>query len=709
MSSTLLEAIYDSGLRWPNFFNGRILTAQVLKTQQESFRTEIRTLVRSLGSGIIEGLWVEETHKREISITSGLALTPRGDILAFKPEKGMAGVTLRLSESVPVMSKKSIFDECEQIVVTSNPTGSYLLLIESVERSSLEQASFSGVSVQTANCQLSSHQQVGAQFKLLHLNEAMYDSAEVPESQSLYRSWLAHQMLGVIPAWKAMLGAEDQIPNTLIDHLRENGCINDRQIPMAIINLDAGKIKFVDVWSVRRPVYLRNDMGPGLQLPTNLAQFIQFGNPDLAVAQAAFFSQFQAQLADIHAVEENLGKTSNDVKASDYFTYLPSAGYFPFYCAADWLRNFFLNDKLSLPREIDAAYVRELFHQANFIRPMPVLKNNKPVPLNVDLFKIPGSNHYLFKRKEEISIPFDAKPGALVVGVFQELNELALLENIESLSLSPVDNPNQVYVGRPFGHPLLDYLSGSLANKVDTKMKATLNKFASDQDVDWGIFAFTSLPKGDYLIELKVKNGPTQNKKTYIYPNLVQYHGLLLQPDEDPVEDGSLVILFGIERSGQRSYDKLEDVIYSAEMVSATREKEVFPATKYADIDSPSEDINEATLEMLGSISPNILSVNAFLNLRPALFVAQDIPANQKYNLRLRVRINELLDRLHLYGPFLSEEDIRIKIVINNDEMQLDFSLDYFQEYSITMIGNRIDTMQIIFFSKSTLSPWGEN
>ncbi len=240
-------------------------------------------------------------------------------------------------------------------------------------------------------------------------------------------------------------------------------------------------------------------------------------------------------------------------------------------------------------------------------------------------------------------------------------------------------------------------------------MKATLNKFASDQDVDWGIFAFTSLPKGDYLIELKVKNGPTQNKKTYIYPNLVQYHGLLLQPDEDPVEDGSLVILFGIERSGQRSYDKLEDVIYSAEMVSATREKEVFPATKYADIDSPSEDINEATLEMLGSISPNILSVNAFLNLRPALFVAQDIPANQKYNLRLRVRINELLDRLHLYGPFLSEEDIRIKIVINNDEMQLDFSLDYFQEYSITMIGNRIDTMQIIFFSKSTLSPWGEN
>jgi hypothetical protein len=55
-SRYLLESILDQGIRNTNFFNGRILTADDLRTEQDANRQQHEQLGQAIGAGIVNGL-----------------------------------------------------------------------------------------------------------------------------------------------------------------------------------------------------------------------------------------------------------------------------------------------------------------------------------------------------------------------------------------------------------------------------------------------------------------------------------------------------------------------------------------------------------------------------------------------------------------------------------------------------------------------------
>jgi hypothetical protein len=140
----------------------------------------------------------------------------------------------------------------------------------------------------------------------------------------------------------------------LLDDLRDTGCLGDEQVPLAVLTWTAAQgIRFVDLWSVRRPL-----VAPALdtRFPTLL------GDRRRAEAEATFL-QFQAQVGDLLAA----GSALASVTAADRFEFLPPVGIVPI-AGAGSLVGFdadgFLGDQGS--RELattDAALVRALVQE----------------------------------------------------------------------------------------------------------------------------------------------------------------------------------------------------------------------------------------------------------------------------------------------------------------------------------------------------------
>src|SRR6266852_5243005 len=85
----LTEAILDSGIQNTNFFNGRILNAGDLQTDQDANRQQHEQLTLAIGAGIVRGLWVEfvsagsGTTAPILSVTQGLAFNANGQAIAL--------------------------------------------------------------------------------------------------------------------------------------------------------------------------------------------------------------------------------------------------------------------------------------------------------------------------------------------------------------------------------------------------------------------------------------------------------------------------------------------------------------------------------------------------------------------------------------------------------------------------------------------------
>src|SRR5690348_8736111 len=95
----LLKPILDNGIQSTNFFNGRLLMAEDLQTEQTAHRQQHQELGRAIGDGVVYGLVVQQVvsspppPQPAVSVSAGLAITRSGRAILLPTDQQVALVS----------------------------------------------------------------------------------------------------------------------------------------------------------------------------------------------------------------------------------------------------------------------------------------------------------------------------------------------------------------------------------------------------------------------------------------------------------------------------------------------------------------------------------------------------------------------------------------------------------------------------------------
>ncbi len=343
MSLELLEPMLRGGIRNTHFFNGRLLTAEDLRAEQEANRQQRRQLGLAIGAGVVEGFdvaLVSNGPKPVLRISRGLALTRKGAALALAED---VEVGLVRTPNAPALNGSAgLFAVCGPEATTPSAAiaeGVYLL-VAGPASGFAEHApvvGFNGNGV-ASGCD---HRFAveGVAFRLVGVNLAQVDFVSTatrtalttllaqtsPASRARLRNWLAHLCFGTEQS--AGFAADPfrlpggQSPLTsygLVDWLRGRGNLTECDVPLALLLWTTAGVQFVDLWSVRR-----KPVSPA----TSAVWPLTTGARRPAEGEAAFL-QFQAQLTAM-IQGGGFGATLTQLHALDLFRYLPAVGLVP--------------------------------------------------------------------------------------------------------------------------------------------------------------------------------------------------------------------------------------------------------------------------------------------------------------------------------------------------------------------------------------------
>ena len=382
---SLFDAVLDQGINNPNYFEGRLLTADALRDDQIAHRRRQRQLGQAIGEGIVNGLQVslepdlsDQGVRQTITIERGLAINRCGDTLALNNS-----VTV---DVIPPVAKPeaptSLFGRCAdtESLDPTIPTGTGIyVLMMSPTSAFRDRAPKSGLGVEGKIIGCGDRYVVeGVSFRLEPLHPDMISGADNEQREtlkelmkpapsaievSLLRNLIAHHCFGTpelndfpvdpfalddgTSAWRTY-GALDDL-RSLVDP-EERPRLGDCDVPLALMLWNQAGIAFTDMWAVRR----RPTSQPySLDWPTQISQRIH------GEAEARFF-QFQHHLADLLANEV----FATLISASAYFRFLPPAGLLPL---ADIGRprgvtipGFFAGRTLRDPVHIEGARLRKI-------------------------------------------------------------------------------------------------------------------------------------------------------------------------------------------------------------------------------------------------------------------------------------------------------------------------------------------------------------
>jgi hypothetical protein len=388
MDTMFLTSILAGGMNNPNFFNGRILTAQDLRDLQTSGLLRSRRLGLALGEGVAYGLFAGKQGDTQLTISAGLAVNRRGDALLLPEDNA---IPMQTAAQVLSPSADSPFQGCAPDSITNaRAPGYFLLAITYAVQPSREQAPHSGLNSGYLVC-TSRYETEGVQFKLVPL-ENLFTAAD-PEN--LRRSRLAGLMFG-IATLRTFANDPFQLYAAfgLADQLRSAGRLLDCDVPLAVLHWTGTRLRFVDSWAARRAPAAPAATTPfPLQAPSP-EPFPQHVSARRYVEAQAVFQQFQAQLAEI-SDPPNASVETN-------FSFLPAAGYLPLGAGKFSLARFFPRNT-NTPRQLDPAFVRLLFHDSFFIEPVAVVPGQ---PVAVDFFHVTGApeSFVIFARREPILV-----------------------------------------------------------------------------------------------------------------------------------------------------------------------------------------------------------------------------------------------------------------------------------------------------------------
>jgi hypothetical protein len=341
----LLEPVLTGGIKDTHFFNGRVLTADDLRTMQVASREHDAQLGRALGDGVAYGLEVSvasggpgDATSAVLHVSRGLAVNRLGDRAALG---GAADVALVKSTTAEVA--EGVFKICIPVTESVKTNlGLYLLTIapasglegrapmtelgaEGVAGKCGSRYEVEGVAFDCRPVALPSGDapaRIEARALFTTLQTQLPTLAKSAVSPGLYklRNIAAHLMFGSDVADRdardPLTSANGDIAGGWLQELRQQKRLTDCEVPLALLHWSIRGIEFVDMWAVRRR--LAASPPPSPMLPWLL------GARRLADAEARL-KQFQDQIETLR----NAHSAPQAIVATDYFRYLPSAGLLP--------------------------------------------------------------------------------------------------------------------------------------------------------------------------------------------------------------------------------------------------------------------------------------------------------------------------------------------------------------------------------------------
>jgi hypothetical protein len=388
MSVTYLDAFLEGGIANPNFFNGRVLTAQDLRDAQRADRERVRRLGQVLEPGVAAGLMVGASGA-SLTVSAGLALSRSGATLLLPRD-----VVLPLVGEAPSSAgPDSPFAPCspeDPTLVGNVVSGFYLLAIAAATGLSAARAPTTSLNGGDVAC-AARFELDGVQLKLVSIPNVLDDGTTWQDGpETLWRSTLAAACFG-LPILDKLAPDPFAVPDRygLADQLLANGSLLECDVPLAVLRWLGQSVASIDLWAVRRACVLSAGLGaypPPTGPGTQVELFPQHASNRREIEARALLLQFQTQLDELRRTLS----TPAQAVGSSHFAYLPAAGYLPLTAvgqAGFTAATFFRLVDAPPPTELDPAYLRDLVHQSFFVDPIP-FGADPPI----DLFTVPGTD-----------------------------------------------------------------------------------------------------------------------------------------------------------------------------------------------------------------------------------------------------------------------------------------------------------------------------
>jgi hypothetical protein len=303
-------------IRAPNFFNGRLLSAEDLAAERAAVRRRLEQLGRCHGDGIAYGLEVRgaiggsTTTEPVVSVSAGLAVNRLGQAIELNQSVDVSLLQPTPTEAGSATNQAGAFSNCSPLLSGSAYVageGIYLLTVAPVEGRE-GRAPASGLGNLTVCCGDKSLV-FGVKFRLLRVSAL---DGLLSDGNRL-RNAVAYRCFGSPELAFATNPFADQGSYGLVDSLRP-AQLSDGEVPLAMIHwTSTGGTRFVDGWCVRRRL-----------LPAPIVERTAMVAGDRRRAEGeARLMQFQDQVSAL------AGAGAYDVGASSVFRFLPAAGILP--------------------------------------------------------------------------------------------------------------------------------------------------------------------------------------------------------------------------------------------------------------------------------------------------------------------------------------------------------------------------------------------
>lgn len=418
MTYRLEEPILEDGVRFVNFFEGRILTGRDLTDEQAADRAQRLRLGRAVGAGVISGLEVTRDAASDggggagggaggaaapvVSVAPGLAVTAEGEALELRSSRTVA--LARAAEAADAASN-DLFGPCAgQAPGSALPAGVGLYLLTLGPASGFqEEAPMAGIGAAEAGVGTGCGKRYatrGVAFRLIRVDQALAAgggalAAEIAglmtrtdlPGRSRLRNLAANALHGTGArdgfardpfATLAAGGGSSWAARGLLDALREGDAplLAPCEVPLALIHWTLAGIGFVDAPAAR----LRPGADP-------LAQPWPLVHAARAEAQSeALRAQFQAQHAWLTAA---LPANAFQSALRDY-RFLPATGLVPSF-GAD---SFFQGIPIEGPTTIPAARMLAVLEAGRACPAIDLMADPRPA---IRLIRVEGTEGwYLF-------------------------------------------------------------------------------------------------------------------------------------------------------------------------------------------------------------------------------------------------------------------------------------------------------------------------
>jgi hypothetical protein len=365
-TARLLDAYFTGGVAGANFFNGRVLTAEALRDEQDAQREGRERLGRAVGAGVVRGLWVSPGSVRgTLAVTRGEAVNPAGQTLRLAD----GPVTVHLVPPTAVSDAGASaggcggardFGDCVRLPASSalGDEGAYLLAVRPAAR--LE-GSVPRKGIGRGDCGCGEGDGCDARWERAGVRFVAVALPFKPPSGNLaglLRNLLAHACYDSPrrarrPVDPFRFLAEDA-------GLHRLPGLTEADVPLAVFYWRGGTPVVVDTWGARRRVaasYPAEGWGA-------------FVSDSRLAENEARFLQFQAHLEDVRAASP---ETRREV-VTDRFRFLPPAGFVPIRTpddrdknaagrAFDWFTFFgaFLPERVAI---VDRDTITDVLHRS---------------------------------------------------------------------------------------------------------------------------------------------------------------------------------------------------------------------------------------------------------------------------------------------------------------------------------------------------------